>query len=69
MHRYHHRRAGVRFQPLVRSLSNVVVVMVIDVVRPVAANPEVDSFGQEKNGKDDKNYDGDELEVGDSVIL
>ena len=40
--------------------------MVID-VRPVAANP-VDSFGQEKNGKDDKNYDGDELEVGDSVI-
>ena len=40
--------------------------MVID-VRPVAANP-VDSLDQEKNGKDDKNYDGDELEVGDSVI-
>ena len=66
MHRYHRRRTGVKFQPLVRSLSYVVVVMVID-VRPVAANP-VDSFGQEKNGKDDKNYDGDELEVGDSVI-
>ena len=66
MHRYHRRRTGVKFQPLVRSLSNVVVVMVID-VRPVAANP-VDSFDQEKNGKDDKNYDGDELEVGDSVI-
>ena len=40
--------------------------MVID-VGPVAANP-VDSFDQEKNGKDDKNNDGDELEVGDSVI-
>ena len=65
MHRYHGRRSGVKFQPLVRSLSNVVV-MVID-VRPVAANP-VDSLDQEKNGKDDKNYDGDELEVGDSVI-
>ena len=65
MHRYHRRRTGVKFQPLVRSLSNVVV-MVID-VRPVAANP-VDSLDQEKNGKDDKNYDGDELEVGDSVI-
>ena len=65
MHRYHRRRSGVKFQPLVRSLSNVVV-MVID-VRPVAANP-VDSLDQEKNGKDDKNYDGDELEVGDSVI-
>ena len=66
MHRYHRRRTGVKFQPLVRSLSNVVVVMVID-VRSVAANP-VDSLDQEKNGKDDKNYDGDELEVGDSVI-
>ena len=66
MHRYHRRRAGVKFQPLVRSLSYVVVVMVID-VGPVAANP-VDSFDQEKNGKDDKNNDGDELEVGDSVI-
>ena len=66
MHRYHRRRTGVKFQPLVRSLSNVVVVMVID-VRPVAANP-VDSLDQEKNGKDDKNYDGDELEFGDSVI-
>ena len=66
MHRYHRRRTGVKFQPLVRSLSNVVVVMVID-VRPVAANP-VDSLDQEKDGKDDKNYDGDELEVGDSVI-
>ena len=66
MHRYHRRRTGVKFQPLVRSLSNVVVVMVID-VRPVAAYP-VDSLDQEKDGKDDKNYDGDELEVGDSVI-
>ena len=66
MHRYHRRRTGVKFQPLVRSLSNVVVVMVID-VRPIAANP-VDSLEQENNGKDDKNYDGDELEVGDSVI-
>ena len=66
MHRYHRRRTGVKFQPLVRSLSNVVVVMVID-VRPVAANP-VDSLDQEKNGKNGKNYDGDELEVGDSVI-
>ena len=68
MHRYHRRRTGVKFQPLVRSLSNVVVVVVVVInVRPVAANP-VDSFDQEKNGKDDKNYDGDELEVGDSVI-
>ena len=66
MDRYHRRRTGVKFQPLVRSLSNVVVVMVID-VRPIAAYP-VDSLDQEKDGKDHKNYDGGELEVGDSVI-